>query len=145
MWIQSELMGCSMIGRASKFSFACQHQVKQLRNYEFIVTCNEVVMSFSTCSRYSWHSVYLAASAVNNISDCEHFWHKAEKSCVNFEWICLICWCSVGYNEPTLTRFISVRSLSPAWLLAQQSFRWLVTMFQRRGWCCVWRPTTKSE
>lgn len=69
---------------------------------------------------------------------------KPRNPCVNFEWICLICCCSVGYNEPIFTWFISVSSLSPAWLLAQQSFRWLVTMCKRRGWCCVWRPTTKS-
>lgn len=64
--------------RTSKSLFACQHQVKQLRNYVFIVSCSEVVMSFYTFSRYSWHSVS-GISAVNNISDCEYFWHKRTK------------------------------------------------------------------
>lgn len=132
-------------GGASKFLFPCQHQVKQLGNYVFIVTCNEVVMSFSTFSRYSWHCVYLAASAVNNNSDCERFWHKRTKPRMLISnesaWFAGV----LSVIMSLLLHDLSALEASPAWLLAQQSFGWLVAVYKRRRWCCVWRPTTKSE
>lgn len=85
-----------------------------------------------------WQLQLLTILVIVNVSDSN------AQSCIHLQWICVICWCSVGSNEPPFTWFISVRSLSPARLLAQQSFRWLVTMYNRRGWCCVWRPTTKE-